>query len=135
MGGGRHIVLPTLLAALCAGVAAAEPVEVPSGQTVRFVEVIKTAPGTAGTAYRFRFLAPDISVSGDSIAFEDVVLDMEFLCVHFALPRLDTLGPAPAQIVVSLSDRPVAFGQPAPEATQFFEAYRIEDGACIWEEY
>ena len=36
------------------------------------------------------------------------------------------LGPQPSQIVISLADRPVPFGQPDPEATQFFEAFRPE---------
>ena len=61
--------------------------------------------------------------------------DMEVLCNEFALPRLPATGPAPAQIIISLSDRAVAFGEPAPEATQFFEAYTIIDGRCQWEPF
>lgn len=60
---------------------------------------------------------------------------MEVLCNEFALPRLPATGPAPAQIIISLSDRAVAFGEPAPEATQFFEAYTIIDGRCQWEPF
>ena len=41
--------------------------------------------------------------------------------------------PQPAQIVISLSDRPVPFGEAAPDATQFFEAFALQDGTCIWE--
>ena len=51
----------------------------------------------------------------------------------FALPRIDPHGPQPAQVIISLSDRPVPFGEVEPDVTQFFEAYRIENGACIWE--
>jgi hypothetical protein len=29
----------------------------------------------------------------------------------------------------------VPFGEPAPEATQFFEGYRIDAGRCVWELY
>ena len=46
---------------------------------------------------------------------------------------LPATGPQPSQIVISLSDRAVPFGEADPEATQFFEAYRVEGGACIWE--
>ena len=133
----RHIALlaPCAGCIAVAGAALAEPVAVPSGQPVEFVEVIQDTAGPAGATQRFRFLAPEISRSGDGVDFAKAAPDMEFLCTHFALPRLPADGPAPAQIIVSLSDRPVAFGEVAPGATQFFEAYRIEDGACIWEEF
>ena len=36
---------------------------------------------------------------------------------------------------ISLSDVAVPFGQAAPEATQFFEAYSVTDGICTWEIY
>ncbi len=39
----------------------------------------------------------------------------------------------PAQIFISISDRPVEFGTKDPDAAQVFEAYRPEDGTCIWE--
>jgi hypothetical protein len=39
----------------------------------------------------------------------------------------------PQQVIISLSDTAVPFGESAPEATQFFEAFAIRDGACIWE--
>jgi hypothetical protein len=29
----------------------------------------------------------------------------------------------------------VPFGEPAPDATQFFEAYRVEGDTCIWEAF
>jgi hypothetical protein len=60
---------------------------------------------------------------------------MAHLCQSYALPRLSETGPVPAQIIISLSDRPVPFGEASPEATQFFEAYRIEGDACIWEAF
>jgi hypothetical protein len=42
-------------------------------------------------------------------------------------------GPIPSQIIISLEDRPVPFGEADPEAVQYFEAFRVENGACIWE--
>ncbi len=108
----------------------------PSGQPVTLQDVIWNEPGPAGLTARFRFIAPEIAREGGTIGFETAIADMDALCNDFALPRIDTrTGPQPAQIVVSLSDRPVEFGAMTPEATQFFEAYAIEDGACVWEAF
>jgi hypothetical protein len=58
---------------------------------------------------------------------------MRYLCETFALDRIE--GGMPAQIFISISDRPVVFGEKDPDATQVFEAYRPEGGTCIWEEF
>lgn len=105
-------------------------VAVPSGQPVFFHEMLWDRPGV-GLVYRFRFVAPEIGSEGRE--FEDVMGDMEFLCQEYALPRLAETGPKPSQVVISLSQSEVEFGQAAPEVVQFFEAYRIEGGICIWE--
>ena len=52
-----------------------------------------------------------------------------------AVAFLTASGPVPAQVIISLSDRAVVFGEPAPEATQFFEAYTVTDGRCQWEPF
>jgi hypothetical protein len=106
---------------------------VPSGQTVTFVEIIRDAPGVSGLTYRFRFLAPAIGRNSGTISSEVALEDMKALCETYALPKLANLGPQVEQIVVSLADRPVAFGDPDPEATQYFEAFHPEGGACIWD--
>ena len=110
-------------------------VAVPSGQDVRLLEVVLNAPGPDGVAARFRFVAPAIAKDGGEIDFETASADMAHLCQTYALPKLAELGPVPTQIIISFSDRAVPFGQAAPEATQFFEAYRIEGDACIWEAF
>lgn len=110
-------------------------VEVPSGQEISFLDVVLTAPGPDGLTARFRFLAPAIAREGGTVDFETASADMIHLCQNFALPRISNTGPQPSQIVISLSDRPVPFGEAAPDATQFFEAYTIRDNACIWEAF
>ncbi|WP_347310372.1 DUF6497 family protein [Defluviimonas sp. SAOS-178_SWC] len=107
----------------------------PSGQEISFLETVQSAPGTEGLAVRFRFVAPGITKVGGSVDAEAAQADMLWLCDTYALPRLPSTGPAPAQIVISLSDRAVLFGEAAPDATQFFEAYSIEDGHCVWEPF
>jgi hypothetical protein len=110
------------------------PVPVPSGQRVTLQDVIWNAPGPEGLTLRFRFIAPGIGPDG-GVDFETASADMEALCESFVLPRLAEFGPPPAQIIISLSDVPVAFGEAVPEVTQFFEAYTIEDGKCQWQIY
>lgn len=107
-------------------------VSVPSGQVVMLEDVIWNVPGPDGLAIRFRFLAPQIARDGGSIDADTASMDMQALCRSFALPRISDQGPQPGQIIISLSDRPVKFGDTDPEATQFFEAYSIENGDCIW---
>lgn len=108
------------------------PIPVPSGQDVRLLDVIRDQPGPGGLTYRFRFVAPAIAQGVD---FEAAAADMEHLCRTYAIPRLAQIGPVPAQVIVSLADRPLPFGEAAPDVTQFFEAYRIEGDDCIWEAF
>jgi len=113
----------------------AEPIAVPSGQEVRFLDTIHAEPGPEGLTQRFRFIAPAIARAGGTIDAETAQADMEVLCNDFALPRLAQTGPVPAQVIIVLSDREVAFGEPAPEATQYFEAYSIDGDRCVWEPF
>jgi hypothetical protein len=108
---------------------------VPSGQEVTALDVVLNAPGPTGPATRFRFLAPSIARDGGSVDFALASGDMLALCQDFALTKLSALNVSNGQVIISLSDRAVEFGQSDEAATQFFEAYRIEDGACIWEAF
>lgn len=111
----------------------AAAIAVPSGQTVTLQDVIWNAAGPNGLTLRFRFLAPQIAREAGDVDFETASADMLALCQTFALPRLAELGPQPQQIIISLADRVVPFGETSPDATQYFEAYSIENGTCIWE--
>lgn len=110
------------------------PIPVPSGQTVTLIEVIWNEAGPEGLTFRFRFLAPGIGPGG-GIGFEVAAADMLALCETYVRPRLAGLGTQAAQVIVSLSDTILPFGQAAPEATQFFEAFRVEGDTCIWEPF
>lgn len=108
------------------------PVPVPSGEEVHWIETIRDSQGPAGLTLRFRFLAPGIG-GGSPISQEAAQADMQALCDGFALSRVPETGSRPAQIIISLSDRLVPFGETDDDAVQYFEAYSIEDGACVWE--
>lgn len=114
--------------------AAAELV-VPSGQAVTFLDTVQAAPGPEGLTIRFRFVAPDIARDRGKVTSEAAQDDMAWLCQNYALPRLPATGPVPEQVVISLSDRPVPFGEADPATTQFFEAYRVEGSTCYWEAF
>jgi hypothetical protein len=117
------------------GTAVDAPIPVPSGQEVRFLDLIRSDPGPDGLTLRFRFIAPAIAREGGTVDAETAQDDMLALCTDYALPRLPAPGPAPSQIIIVLSDREVPFGETQPEATQYFEAYSLADGACIWEPF
>jgi len=103
----------------------------PSQAQVTLLDVITNIPGQ-GLTYRFRFLAPHIR---GEIEYEIAAADMQFLCDSYALPRLGTVGPVPKQIVITMLDRPIPFGEISPEAIQFFEAYRPDTDYCEREDF
>lgn len=111
----------------------AEPVAVPSGQIVDLMERLEDADGPSGLTWRYRFVAPDIARETGSISLDTALGDIDALCASVAAPEATLSDRPPVQVVISLMDRPIRFGQPAPEATQYIEAYRIVDGACEWE--
>lgn len=127
-----RIAIAALTLSLGTPVQAQDSVPVPSGQLVVLNEVlIDDSPGE--TWLRFRFLAPQIAATGGDIDNETATTDMDHLCDHLVLPYLTKYALEPSRIVISLSDRDVPFGASAPDATQFFEAYRLENARCIWE--
>lgn len=110
---------------------AGDAVTVPSGRELSLIEIVTNAPGPSGAAARFRFLAPGLGADESEAA----AVDMQALCDTFALPRIDGMVPAPQTIIISWSGEAVPFGEAAPEVVQFFESYRVENAACIWEPF
>ncbi len=130
MGGAvqRWAGIWVLAAAPAAG---AEALAVPSGLEVVLHEVITDPRGVDGLTIRFHFIAPAIGAE-DGFDPDAALADMEHLCQNYALPRLASgTGPTPAHVVVGLADRPVPLGEVDPDAVQLFEAFRIEDAACV----
>ncbi len=112
-----------------------EAIVVPSGQVVTLLDVITDVSGPQGLTVRFRFLAPAIAREGGSIDAETAAVDMDHLCQNFALGRVASTGPQPAQIIISMSDTDLPFGETRPDATQLFNSYSITDGTCVWDIY
>lgn len=122
------------LAALALPVRAQALLPVPSGQPVELADVLlDNNPGELWV--RFRFLAPRIGDLAGQIGYDVAAIDMAHLCQILAVPYVETRGITPARVVISMSDRPIEFGASQPGATQYFEAYRLQDSRCIWEEF
>lgn len=123
--------LALLVLALCAAAvpAAAQDIVPPSGQPVTLFDVV-LEPDTS--VARFRFLAPALA---QGTPFEAVQGDFPWLCANVAVPALAANDWTVAQVIVSLSDREVALGATDPDAIQFFEGFRVDDAACLWEPY
>ncbi len=106
---------------------------VPSGQPVHLSDVLlDNNPGELWL--RFRFIAPKIGATVGRIGYDVASEDMEHLCQTLAVAYVAQHGLDPAMVVISLADRPIEFGDAAPDATQFFEAYRLDQSQCVWEE-
>ena len=109
------------------------PLDLPSGRAVTFLDVVRGAPGPGGLTVRFRFIEPDLRDVIDATPYDELEADMHFLCETYAVEQISNIGPQPSTVMISISDRPVEFGAQDPDVVQIFEAYRPENGACLWE--
>lgn len=135
-GGARHRqrnwVRGCAFIALLAGPVWAQ--DVPSGQSLTLHEVLVDAVASENWL-RFRFIAPQIAREGGEITYAKAEADFAHLCETIARPYMREYDLSADVIVVALMDRPVPFGQADAAATQFIEAFRIADDACIWEAF
>ncbi|MEL6463914.1 MAG: DUF6497 family protein [Pseudomonadota bacterium] len=117
---------------LLLSVAPAFAQDVPSGQSVTLSEVLVDQVG-AEVWLRFRFVAPAIARDTGTLTYAEAEADFQELCDGFALPYMSDFDLTADVIVISLMDEPVPFGTSAPDATQFFEAFRPGVDGCEWE--
>lgn len=109
--------------------ATAQQYPVPSGVNITLFDTIREV---SGPTMRYRFVVPEIDTGVSKMRFEDVAEDFQFLCDIVLLPQLDwTKG----DIVVSYSSKELPFGEIAPDVTQFFQPFSIQDGRCMWEDF
>lgn len=121
-----------LFAAVTPSVSAAE---LPSGLKVDLNEVLVDQVGEQ-TWLRFRFIAPEIDRSNpNAVSFDAMEADFQVICRALALPYAAKYDLPADVIVISVADRVVKFGTTDPDATQYFEQFRAENGDCIWEAF
>lgn len=132
---GKWMILFAAFGGALAGAATAGDLEespaVPSGYPLYLQEFLLDAQADNATVARFRFVMPEIGQK--TVGFADVEQDFQYLCDSHALPALARAGQSADQVIISLSDRETVFGVISDVATQFFEAYSIKNGTCIWE--
>lgn len=105
---------------------------VPSGNELYLQEVIFEDRQDGSRVARYRYVMP---ILRQGVEFYEVEADFQYLCETRALRELQQSGEKVDQIIVSLADRETEFGEISAVATQYFEAYTIENGSCIWEGY
>ncbi|WP_204113838.1 DUF6497 family protein [Shimia biformata] len=105
---------------------------VPSGNELYLQEVIYEDRQDGSRVARYRYVMP---ILRQGVEFYEVEADFQYLCETRALRELKASGEKVDQIIVSLADRETEFGEISPLVTQYFEAYTVEDGSCIWEGY
>lgn len=110
----------------------AQDFPVPSGTQVTLFDTIREF---TGPTMRYRFVVPDIDAAGRGLPFEAVSDDMQFLCDFALLPQLMAQGWTKGEIVISFSSQELPFGEIAPDVTQFFQPFSIQENRCIWEEH
>lgn len=115
-----------IIAALFASPAAAVELTVPSGHVLSLFDVIMDPP-----MGRFRFTLPAIA---DGIGFDQLVDDFDYLCAQVAEPALAGSDVDVTNIVISVSASEVPFGE-ATDVVQYFQPYRLVDGACVWDAF
>lgn len=101
---------------------------VPSGISLSLQEILVEGDA-GGRLARFRYVALDL----DSYGFGGVEGDFPVLCSDVVLPWAAAQPEAVGRVVISMAAAPVEFGSVAPDVTQFFEVFRLDQAACIWE--
>lgn len=119
----------TLWGATTAG-ALEETPAVPSGNDIRLQEVLFETRQDNSEVARFRYVMPLIR---QGVAFAEIADDFEHLCIGVAVPYLAIEQKQVDQVIISFADRETEFGVTNTLATQFFEAFSVKDGSCIWE--
>lgn len=111
--------LGIILAGLWAHAAVAQDVALPSGQTVSLIEEI-----AEDQVLRLRYLAPWVA---QGVSDEDLL----HLCQTRALERLA----GQPEVIISLSEAQIRFGDTDPSVFQVFAPFTIDAGQCIGEAY
>ena len=119
----------TLLSAAAAG-ALEETPAVPSGNDIHLQEILFETRQDNSHVARFRYVMPLIR---QGVEFHEIEEDFFHLCIGVAVPYLAIAEKQVDQVIISMADRETEFGVTTTLATQFFEAFRVEDGGCIWE--
>lgn len=103
----------------------------PSGAEAALHDVMVDADTQA---LRLRFVVPQLGE--DYGADPDSVLaDMIALCEKHGTALRAEHGADWQGVIITLMAKPVEFGAMDPDTVQFFDAFTVENGRCIWDEF
>jgi len=127
---GRGCVLGLVLLGGAAYAGGEDALTLPSGQEVTLMEMrIEEGPDVL----RLRYLAPALGSPMTRPSFDKLTEDLEYLCAEKGLPEVQAQGLTAPQIVVSFSAEAVEFGVLSPDVPQIFEAFTVQNDACMLE--
>ena len=107
-------------------------VPVPSGTAMTLYDVrVEAEPPVA----RFRLVSAAIDPAGEEKTFGDLIDDLQYVCDAVVIPSLAASGWDGESVVISVSQRETPFGIFDETVTQFFQPYRIEGDACVWDDF
>lgn len=125
----RAVLWPALL---LAAPAMGWEVTLPSGAGVAFHDAIWEED--SGTL-RLRYVVPAVADPAFADRDADIHADMEWLCRTQALVMIGVSGHAWEGVTITMMAQPVVFGDTAPDVVQFFEAFVLQDGLCVWDAF
>jgi hypothetical protein len=109
-----------------------DTVSAPSGQAVTLHEWLhEQHPWSGESQIIIRLLAPMIGATG--VADAALRADMAWACHLWGRPVAITAGAEAGQIVIEMMAAPAPRGTPTPAINRFYETYRLDGDACIWE--
>ena len=110
-----------------------ETLQLPSGLVAERVETLVEDQPDGERWLILRVLAPGLA--DRSVSAAESAADTAALCREWGLEAALESDAEPTQVVVQMMSTRVERGQPAPGVTQVFAGYRLEGGACIWEDF
>ena len=81
------------------------------------------------------FVAPQITRSLYTISYETTEADFTYLFDYMVGTYLMVYDLNSDVIVISMMDKPVAFGDLNLDLTQLFEAFRLSDEGCVLDDF
>lgn len=122
-----------LLAGLALAGCREETMQLPSGLAAEFAGSLVEAQPDGERWLILQVLAPGLEDRRVSAA--ESAADTAALCGSWGVREAAQSAEMPDQIVVQMMSEPVERGEAAPEVTQIFAGYRLQNGTCIWEDF
>lgn len=126
-----HISLAAGILSVSNVVAAQSLLDVPSGHNVTLHEALTDTLPDGQNVLRLRYIIRELG--GEGAGYADVADDFQHLCNLQGIAIQQNEKLTLSQIIVSFANKETEFGVPNPDATQYFEAFSIENDTCIWE--